>query len=158
MGGRRWIGCYKCLYTPIFFENLSISLGSDTLLLKKIRGHNAHHVVESTFKSFARVFRACLDELTMGGSHGCVRIEEGNDRIIERRRIKEEKEQQQLGNNNNLNKNHHRTGSRSRSTKETTIEVNVDLDRYAPDNDDDVVVDVKRTSTNTNSNSMISTG
>jgi len=128
--GRRWIGCYRCNLTPTFFQSLFKELGAPLLLLKKMRGHNAHHVVESTFKAFARVFRACLDELTMGGSkHGCVEV--GEERLASWRRKEEEERRSTLTNGCTDNDNH-RTGSRSRSTKETTIEVNVDLDRCAP--------------------------
>ena len=33
--------------------------------LKKVRGGNAHHQLESTFKAFARAFRAALDHLPL---------------------------------------------------------------------------------------------
>uniref|UniRef100_A0A7S1B9G5 Imidazoleglycerol-phosphate dehydratase n=1 Tax=Corethron hystrix TaxID=216773 RepID=A0A7S1B9G5_9STRA len=111
--GRRWIGCYQCALTPVFFEHLVQTLGA-RLELRKMRGHNAHHVVESSFKAFARVFRACLDGSSMGGSHGCVII--GEERV-----------RQDL-----LATPNHRTGSRSRSTKETTIKIHADLDCPAP--------------------------
>lgn len=138
--GRRWIGCYRCNLTPVFFRSLVDALGGGNctnsssggtsspccsyLRLRKVRGHNAHHIVESTFKAFARVFRACLDGLTMGGNHGQVAVEE--DRLSARRRLLED------GTATKKREEEHRTGSRSRSTKETTIEVNVNLDRQAP--------------------------
>jgi len=111
--GRRWIGCYRCALTPVFFEHLVRTLGA-SLELRKMRGHNAHHIVESSFKAFARVFRACLDGVTMGGSHGCVLAGEKRVRGVP------------------VVVPNHRVGSRSRSTKETTIEVHVDLDSPAP--------------------------
>jgi len=149
--GRRWIGCYRCNLTPLFFEHLHQNLNNDTthakcntkLHLQKVRGHNAHHVVESTFKSFARVFRACLDELTMMNGHqhhGCIRVGKENiNRLLARRRAAQTQAELEEGNSNGMKNNtnnmeeeeKHRTGSRSRSTKETTIEVNVDLDRRA---------------------------
>ena len=77
-----------------------------------MRGDNAHHILESCFKSFARAFRAALDALGSGGGaalHGCAPPAAGPlppaapppaPRRAERRR----------------------------ATKETTIEVRVDLD------------------------------
>lgn len=58
--GRIWIGRFKTELTEVFWFNLVNALGA-SLSLRKIRGQNAHHIVESTFKSFARVLRASLD-------------------------------------------------------------------------------------------------
>jgi len=123
--GRRWIGCYRCALTPVFFEQLVGTLGC-SLILRKIRGHNAHHIVESSFKAFARVFRACLDNASLGGEHGCVMATEKVNRLVARRLADSET-------STAVDKASHRTGSRSRSTKETTINVQVDLDAPAPD-------------------------
>ena len=61
-GGRRWIGKYRTDLTPRFWRALAAALGCD-LTLRRVRGHNAHHVLESAFKAFARAFRTALDAL-----------------------------------------------------------------------------------------------
>mmetsp|Transcript_60661 Transcript_60661/g.70966 ORF Transcript_60661/g.70966 Transcript_60661/m.70966 type:complete len:586 (+) Transcript_60661:69-1826(+) len=126
--GRRWIGCYRCNLTPRFFDALMTHLqdgdhllenrnyggiSSASLQLTKMRGHNAHHIVESSFKAFARVFRSCLDQFQSGGQrqHGCVMAEESR---LSRVPVVEVTKP--------------RTASRNRSTKETTIEIHVNLD------------------------------
>ena len=81
--GRRWIGAYRCELTTVFWESLAAELGA-SMTLRKVRGDNAHHIVESTFKAFARAFRACLDSIEDGGRHGCVVPAE--DRLAARRR------------------------------------------------------------------------
>ena len=81
--GRRWIGAYRCELTTVFWEGLAAELGA-SMTLRKVRGDNAHHIVESTFKAFARAFRACLDSIEDGGRHGCVVPAE--DRLAARRR------------------------------------------------------------------------
>ena len=106
--GRRWIGRYRTDLTPDFWKSLASALGAD-ISLQRVRGGNAHHVLESTFKAFARAFRAALDGIADGGAHGCAlphagpvgpAVAPGEPRRAERRR----------------------------ATKETTIEVRVDLD------------------------------
>ena len=77
--------------------------------LRKVRGGNAHHQLESTFKSFARAFRAALDRISDGGSHGCA--EPSAAPLPPLASPKEP-----------------RRAERRRATKETTIEVRVDLD------------------------------
>lgn len=124
--GRRWIGCYKCEYTTDFFAALAAELGAP-LHLRKVRGDNAHHIVESTFKSFARVFRACLDGLVEGGAHGLVTV--GEDRVAARRA---KLGAGGAGGSAGSGGGSGRTGSRSRSTKETSISANVNLDAAAP--------------------------
>ena len=63
--GRKWIGRYRTELTPLFWQGLVTGLGAD-VSLRKVRGANAHHILESAFKSFARAFRAALDQLTDG--------------------------------------------------------------------------------------------
>merc|ERR1719183_1485925 len=71
-GGRQWIGRYRTDLTPTFWSSLTKAMRCD-LALRKVRGGNAHHVLESTFKSFARAFRAALDQAIDGRCHGCAK-------------------------------------------------------------------------------------
>ena len=57
---------YRCELTSAFFSALVEELGT-SVALRKLRGNNAHHIVESTFKAFARAFRASLDGVELGG-------------------------------------------------------------------------------------------
>jgi len=98
VGGRKWIGSYRCELTPSFWTGLVDTLGC-RLRLRKVRGKNAHHIVEATFKSFARCFRACLDRLQ--------RVEGFGPGSAAARP---------------------RAAAKSRSTNETSIDVSVDLD------------------------------
>ena len=120
--GRTWIGCYRCALTPSFWSALTLELGAN-LRLRKVRGINAHHVVESTFKAFARSFRAALDGTRHGGAHGLVGAAE--DRVAVRGRT--------CGSTHMAPPSaaifqSPRTACKSRSTKETSIDVKVDLD------------------------------
>jgi len=63
--GRATIGTFQTHLTTDFFARLSQSLGCK-LSVKKVRGDNAHHIVESTFKSFGRCLRSVMDYLTDG--------------------------------------------------------------------------------------------
>ena len=138
--GREWIGCYRCKNTPLFFKALVGELRAQ-LEVTKVRGRNAHHIVESTFKSFARVFRACLDQLRHGGSHGQVGPTE--DRVRARRQGKTESKTLEpmlplpapKASSTPSPKAtaptataELRSASSSRSTKETAISVHVALD------------------------------
>ena len=58
--GRECIGTYRTLLTEPFFEALTEALGF-SITLKKQRGDNAHHIVEATFKAFARCVRGLMD-------------------------------------------------------------------------------------------------
>jgi len=60
-GGRLWIGCYRTSLTPTFWRGVRRGLRLSKLTLVKRRGRNAHHVVESSFKAFARCLRASVD-------------------------------------------------------------------------------------------------
>lgn len=106
--GRTWIGRYRTELTPLFWSSLAAAMQCD-LSLRKVRGGNAHHQLESTFKSFARAFRAALDGIADGGSHGCAEPSAGP---MPPAALSEEP----------------RRAERKRSTKETAIEVRVDLD------------------------------
>jgi len=106
--GRTWIGRYRTELTPVFWSSLATAMRCD-LSLRKVRGGNAHHQLESTFKSFARAFRAALDRIADGGSHGCAGPSAGPAPPAA---LAEEP----------------RRAERKRTTKETTIEIRVDLD------------------------------
>ena len=106
--GRKWIGRYRTEHTPLFWESLTAALGAD-LTLRRVRGGNAHHVIESAFKSFARAFRAALDCMADGSPHGCASPSAGPAAPAVQPRLP-------------------RTSERRRATKETTIEVRVNLD------------------------------
>lgn len=106
--GRRWIGRYRTELTPFFWSALASGLGCD-LSLRKVRGGNAHHQLESTFKAFARAFRAALDHLADGGCHGCAPPHA--EPVAPAAPPAEP-----------------RCAQRQRATKETTIEVRIDLD------------------------------
>lgn len=47
--GRVWIGRYRCDLTSAFWRECGSELGA-SVSLRKVRGDNAHHIVESTFK------------------------------------------------------------------------------------------------------------
>jgi imidazoleglycerol-phosphate dehydratase len=91
---------YPTVYTETFFREVAKHSGL-TIRLEKHRGDNAHHIVEATFKSFARCLRKFMDEV------------EGSD-----------VESSSSGSNNSTS----RAASRARSTKETSIDVALDLD------------------------------
>jgi imidazoleglycerol-phosphate dehydratase len=58
--GRKYIGSMETDKLQIFWESLAEHSGLE-ISLEKIRGDNAHHIVESTFKSFSRAIRNLLD-------------------------------------------------------------------------------------------------
>ena len=97
---RSHIGAYPTVYTETFFREVAKHSGL-TIRLEKHRGDNAHHIVEATFKSFARCLRKFMDEI------------EGNDGS------------ETSGSDNSSS----RAASRARSTKETSIDVALDLDK-----------------------------
>lgn len=117
--GREWVGRYRTELTPVFWGALASALGAD-LSLRRVRGGNAHHVLESTFKAFARAFRAALDKLADGGSHGCATADEG---------APPPPVPPAAGSGGSAAAAPRpRRAERKRATKETTIEVAVDLD------------------------------
>lgn len=60
--GRTHIGALQTNAIEMFWKYLAISSGL-MVQLTKIRGHNAHHIVESSFKAFARALRNFLDDV-----------------------------------------------------------------------------------------------
>ncbi len=103
-GGREWIGCLRVSLLASFWERLCLAARLERLSIRKVRGANAHHIVESSFKAFARAYRALLDALRARASGEAVAMEGGNGR----------------------------TGATSRETKETTISISLDLDARTP--------------------------
>lgn len=97
--GREFIGTYKTALTQPFWEALQDNLAIG-VSLKKQRGDNAHHIVEATFKAFARCLRTLMDQIESVDSEPTMTSTDPP----------------------------HRTSRKARSTKETTIDVAVDLD------------------------------
>jgi len=58
--GRTQIGTLRTVAIESFWKALATSAGI-TISLEKIRGDNAHHIVESSFKAFSRALRVYLD-------------------------------------------------------------------------------------------------
>lgn len=58
--GRKWVGSLRLELLGDFWHAVQRQLGRSLSVLK-LRGDNAHHIVESSFKAFARVLRASLD-------------------------------------------------------------------------------------------------
>jgi len=58
--GRTQIGKLETFAIESFWRALATSAGV-TISLRKIRGENAHHIVESSFKAFSRALRVYLD-------------------------------------------------------------------------------------------------
>ena len=98
-GGRSHIGTYPTEFTEAFWRALAEESGM-SVRLEKRRGDNAHHIVESTFKAFARGLRAAMDSV------------EGID-VYDSKTPSQEAP---------------RKSAIKRSTKETSIDVELDLD------------------------------
>ncbi|KAL1530820.1 hypothetical protein AB1Y20_001716 [Prymnesium parvum] len=102
--GRRWVGRFRTDLTPVFWQSLAVAMGVD-LTLRRVRGANAHHVLEATFKAFARALRAALD----AAAAPCERMPCAPPPAVEQSGAA-------------------RRAQRQRTTKETRIEVWVNLD------------------------------
>jgi len=100
--GRTHIGKYQTSLTEPFWRAVVEASGLSVSLTKE-RGDNAHHIVEATFKSFARCLRKCMDQV------------EGIDVAASDERLEGVT----------------RAAGKARSTKETTIDVKLDLDGAA---------------------------
>lgn len=108
--GRARIGTYKTALTEPFWSALAESANLDVTLVKR-RGDNAHHIVEATFKAFARCTRALMDHVEAEAG--------GGDRL------------ETSETNADLSSASHRASRKARATKETTIDVAVNLDGAA---------------------------
>lgn len=98
--GRKYIGSYRTALTHDFFQRLAASLGC-RLSARKVRGDNAHHIVEATFKSFSRCLRKAMDAATgVSAATLAPLMPERPARVAEKKR----------------------------ATKETSIDVHVNLD------------------------------
>lgn len=113
--GRTKIGQMMTAPLPHFFTSLASASGLN-IKLKKIRGDNGHHIVESAFKAFSRALRNLIDgtDTSVGASssfEGNMATMWGDDSLsaIE-------------------GSNLARSGKSSRSTKETSIDVEIHLD------------------------------
>ena len=62
--GRTIIGQMKTEPLEQFWKSLAESMRLKSLFMKKHRGHNGHHVVESSFKAFSRALRCLIDGTT----------------------------------------------------------------------------------------------
>jgi imidazoleglycerol-phosphate dehydratase len=58
--GRQYLGKMETAQLRVFWSSLAQHAGLD-ISLRKIRGDNAHHIVESSFKAVSRAFRNMLD-------------------------------------------------------------------------------------------------
>ena len=110
--GRARIGTYKTALTEPFWSALAGSANLDVTLLKR-RGDNAHHIVEATFKAFARCTRALMDQIEFEAGGGGARLETD------------------ATNDSSAPPAERRAARKARATKETTIDVAVDLDGAA---------------------------
>lgn len=54
------IGTFDTQMVEHFFQSLANTAGM-TLHIRKLDGHNSHHIVEATFKAFARALRAATE-------------------------------------------------------------------------------------------------
>ena len=114
--GRARIGTYKTALTEPFWSALAEHANLDVTLLKR-RGDNAHHIVEATFKAFARCTRALMDQIEAESDSSATGGGGGLEADVK--------------DAPSAAKNEHRASRKARATKETTIDVAVDLDGAA---------------------------
>ena len=105
--GRKFVGSMETSKLETFFQALARESNLE-IQIKKVRGDNAHHIIESTFKAVSRAMRNMLD---------------GVDALDENAIAQNYK-------NNNWEQypESERTGLVERKTKETSIEVDLSLD------------------------------
>lgn len=114
--GRTKIGHMMTAPLDLFFSNLASASGL-CISLKKLRGKNGHHIVESAFKAFSRALRNLLD---------------GTDTNLECSPEDWSENMAAMWGNNSPSYEEslalERCGMSSRDTKETSIQVSLDLD------------------------------
>jgi imidazoleglycerol-phosphate dehydratase len=54
------VGSYDTQLVEHFFSSLAATSGM-TLHVRKLAGKNSHHIIEATFKAFARALRAAVE-------------------------------------------------------------------------------------------------
>lgn len=111
--GRTQIGQWKTCAVESFFQGLANTSGL-SVSLQKVRGDNAHHIVESAFKACARALRNLLDHTTCDEEEGAT----NNLTFLQRAST-------------------NRIAQVQRNTKETVIDLTLDLDStpsYTTDN------------------------
>jgi imidazoleglycerol-phosphate dehydratase len=109
--GRTKIGTLQTKQTEHFFEKLAKHSGLQ-IHLRKIRGDNGHHIVESAFKAFSRALRNLLD--------GTNTAFPPNQATLKQWGLESTSYNQSLA--------LQRQGTVSRSTKETSISINLKMD------------------------------
>lgn len=60
--GRTRIGQMDTQPLELFWRSICYSMNLSTFKLRKLRGHNGHHIVESSFKAFCRAVRCYIDD------------------------------------------------------------------------------------------------
>lgn len=108
--GRKHIGSLETDKLERFFAGLAQEAHLD-VSLGKVRGHNAHHIVESAFKALSRALRNLLDGVSCNAGSDALAKLYGPD-----------------SENHRAGVNQVRQGTLSRSTKETSITVSLKLD------------------------------
>ena len=112
--GRTRIGQMMTAPLGSFFSSLASASGL-CISLKKLRGKNGHHIVESAFKAFSRALRNLLDGTD---------TDDTNENVTENMNVIWGSESQSAKESLELE----RYGMSSRHTKETSIEVSLYLD------------------------------
>jgi len=143
--GRTKIGCMTTAYVETFFSELAKSAKLD-VTLRKIRGHNGHHIVESAFKAFSRAIRNLVDGTNTSFSLPTTIINgttdnNDNDGMAKMWGLSSESHRQSLALK--------RFSSSQRQTKETSIDVSLQLDGASSGISIDTGIDTLNTFYNT---------
>lgn len=108
--GRKFVGRMETTPVPQFWNSVASGTSGLEIQLKKIRGDNAHHIIEACFKAFCRAFRNLLDGVdtsTVDSANALYGLSTLNWKA-------------------SIDLNRH--ANISRKTKETSIEVDIKLD------------------------------
>jgi imidazoleglycerol-phosphate dehydratase len=121
---RERIGCLETRHLAAFWSSLAAASGLNIALVK-VRGDNAHHIVESSFKAFSRALRNLLD-----GVVDIVGDFEQDDQCASKRNERDALARRYGPSSGNWKAGValSRTGFVSRQTKETSIRVSLALD------------------------------